>query len=36
VPVGRAGPMLLADAGTPKFMIRGIAMTGIKMTGLKG
>ena len=25
-----AGPMLLADAGTPKFMIRGIAMTGLK------
>ena len=25
-----AGPMLLADPGTPKFMIRGVAMTGLK------
>jgi hypothetical protein len=25
-----AGPMLLADAETPKLMIRGVAMTGLK------
>jgi hypothetical protein len=24
------GPMLLADGGTPKLMIHGIAMTGLK------
>jgi hypothetical protein len=30
VAVVLAGTMLLADPGTPTFMIRGVAMTGLK------